>query len=220
MFVCKVCGHVHFGDTTADSCPVCHASSSAFARDYEAVKTAEDLDNMTVPEKKHQPVITVQDEGEGTVINVKVGYTEHPMEDEHWISFIDLYINGKYQSRNAFAPGSVLAPIIEHIGDSIAGEIVAVANCNKHGRWIARYRKIEKDGVYSCSRCGKTSDTVQHLCSPSKKTSTYTCKYCGVETDNIRHVCKGKAEEVSFTCGGCGRVSDSPDSLCEPDKIK
>jgi len=220
MFVCKICGHVHFGDAPADSCPVCHAPSSAFSRDNDAVKTAENLDAMTAPERKHQPVITVQDDDEGTIINVKVGYTEHPMEDEHWIMFIDMYVNGKYQSRSAFTPGSALAPIVEHIGDNIAGEIVTVASCNKHGRWIARYRKIEKDGIYVCSNCGKTSDTVQHLCSPSKKTSTYTCNYCGIKTDDIKHLCKAKAEKVEYVCGGCGRVSDIADGLCEPDEIK
>ncbi|MFQ5645682.1 MAG: desulfoferrodoxin family protein [bacterium] len=216
MFVCKMCGHVHFGTGAPDVCPVCHAPASAFNEDREAIKTPADAGNLTGAEKKHQPVITRND----TVINVTVGDILHPMEAEHWIMFIDLYVDDQYQSRTAFLPGTGLLPIVEKVwNDKTVGEIKAVACCNKHGRWAASLREESREeGVYRCVNCGMTSTTKQHLCSPAS--SKFVCSYCGLEVDNVRHVCEPKANEMKYVCGACGRMAVNGNELCMPDEIR
>jgi len=218
MFVCKLCGYIHFEDKAPDKCPVCHATS--FNKDDSIINMPADFENMTEAEKKHHPVIVIQESRDGVVVNVRVGEIEHPMEKEHWIVFIDIYVNGKYESRNSFAPGSSFAPIVEHIGDNIDGEIKAVANCNKHGYWVSTYNKPKEEGTYVCKNCGMKSDKSQHLCSPVKKDEKFTCEYCGIKTDDIRHICQKKVESIKYSCETCGRVTNDGESLCSPKEIK
>jgi superoxide reductase len=79
-------------------------------------------------EEKHLPVI----EKEGNKITVKVGSIPHPMEEEHYIEWIEINmldvgrIEKKYLN-----PGD--APEIEFHG---RGENFKIrAYCNKHGLW-------------------------------------------------------------------------------------
>ena len=95
--ICKVCGHVAL-DVVPENCPVCHAAKEAF--NEGDVKTSQDEGST----EKHVPVLTVVKTcglmGDGcTDVHVRVGDTPHPMEAEHFIQWVDIYVDKKFIAR-------------------------------------------------------------------------------------------------------------------------
>lgn len=78
--------------------------------------------------EKHVPVI---EKGEGT-ITVKVGSVAHPMEEKHYIQWIELIADGKVY-RQFLEPGQ--AP--EATFCVTAKNVSAREYCNLHGQWAA-----------------------------------------------------------------------------------
>jgi len=78
--------------------------------------------------EKHVPVI----EATGERIRVRVGEVEHPMDEGHYIEWIELVV-GDEVYRCFLRPGG--KPEAEF--PFSAGEVVARAYCNKHGLWKA-----------------------------------------------------------------------------------
>ena len=78
--------------------------------------------------EKHVPVIEKIDGG----VKVKVGSVAHPMEDKHWIEWIEVIADGK-SCRQVLKPGQ--AP--EAVFAITAEKIVAREYCNLHGLWKA-----------------------------------------------------------------------------------
>ena len=76
--------------------------------------------------EKHVPVIERTADG----IKVKVGAVPHPMEDKHFIMWIELIADGKVY-RQFLTPGS--AP--EAFFPVSAGNVTAREYCNLHGLW-------------------------------------------------------------------------------------
>jgi len=76
--------------------------------------------------EKHVPVVEETECG----IKVKVGSVPHPMEEEHYIEWIEVVADGKAY-RQFLKPGD--AP--EALFDIVAEEITARAYCNLHGLW-------------------------------------------------------------------------------------
>jgi superoxide reductase len=76
--------------------------------------------------EKHVPVIEKVDTG----IKVKVGSVPHPMEDKHYIEWIELLADGKAY-RQFLNPGN--AP--EAVFKVEANEVTAREHCNIHGLW-------------------------------------------------------------------------------------
>jgi superoxide reductase len=76
--------------------------------------------------EKHVPIIEKIDGG----IKVKVGSIPHPMEDKHWIEWIEIVADGKV-CRQFLKPGQ--AP--EAVFKVEAGSIVVREHCNLHGLW-------------------------------------------------------------------------------------
>lgn len=80
-------------------------------------------------QEKHVPVVEKTDNG----FKVKIGDVEHPMEDEHYIEFIELIVDGKVY-REFLKPG--MKPEAEFC---VSGEnVVAREYCNVHGFWITK----------------------------------------------------------------------------------
>ncbi|MBN1153377.1 desulfoferrodoxin [candidate division KSB1 bacterium] len=78
--------------------------------------------------EKHVPVIEKSDDS----ITVKVGSVAHPMEEKHYIQFIELFADGKIY-RHYLKPGQnpqVTFPVR-------AKEVSAREYCNIHGLWKA-----------------------------------------------------------------------------------
>ena len=135
-YVCEVCGHIAFG-TKPTTCPVCGSPSSKYQADANAVIPAE-----KEGKEKHVPLIVVTDDC-GLVpnvcrdIHVKVGSTPHPMEENHWIQWIDIYVNNVYAARHMLSAQSMQPAVSLHLKKENTGTLTVVAHCNKHGSWKA-----------------------------------------------------------------------------------
>jgi superoxide reductase len=78
--------------------------------------------------EKHVPVIEKIDGG----VKVKVGEVAHPMEEKHWIEWVEIIADGKTY-RQYLNPGEVP----EAIFNVTADQITAREYCNIHGLWKA-----------------------------------------------------------------------------------
>lgn len=78
--------------------------------------------------EKHVPVIEKTDGG----VKVKVGDVAHPMEEKHYIQWIEIIADGKIY-RQFLNPGD--APETEF--KVSADKIIAREYCNLHGHWKA-----------------------------------------------------------------------------------
>ena len=77
--------------------------------------------------EKHIPVVTV----EGSVVTVNVGSVDHPMQDVHYIEWVEIVTENGSQ-RKALSPSEAPKAVF-HLG---ADKPVAVyAYCNLHGLW-------------------------------------------------------------------------------------
>ena len=81
-------------------------------------------------QEKHVPVVTV----DGTRVTVSVGSAEHPMMDEHHISFIILETNQGSQIKYLNHTGKPAAEFALAEGEK---PIAAYEYCNLHGFWKA-----------------------------------------------------------------------------------
>ena len=139
-FVCKVCGFVPINGTAPEKCPVCGAPKSAFEEKQEALKLPKDANNLSELEKKHIPVIkAVKTCGlvpEGCLdVHIRIGEILHPMQNEHYILDIDLYINQEFSARVKLTPQDLNPAAGLHL-KATDGKISAVSHCNLHGSWI------------------------------------------------------------------------------------
>ena len=78
--------------------------------------------------EKHVPVIESMEKG----LKVKVGSNPHPMEEKHYIEWIELFADGRYY-RKYLKPGD--APEADFC--MRAEKFGARAYCNLHGVWKA-----------------------------------------------------------------------------------
>ncbi len=76
--------------------------------------------------EKHVPVIEKVDGG----IKVKVGSVPHPMEDKHYIEWIEILADGKAY-RQFLNPGDAPEAVFSIEADSVS----ARKHCNVHGLW-------------------------------------------------------------------------------------
>ena len=88
--------------------------------EYLAAKTADQ------GKEKHVPVIEKFDGG----IKVKVGSIPHPMEDKHYIEWVEILQDGKAY-RQFLNPGQTPEAVFHLTGENV----VAREFCNIHGLW-------------------------------------------------------------------------------------
>jgi superoxide reductase len=116
VFKCNVCGHmvevIHEGAGTLTCC-------------NQAMQLMEE-NTVDAALEKHVPVI---EETAGGFL-VKVGSVAHPMQDEHYIEWIELLADGKAY-RQFLAPGE--KP--EALFTIKAKDVSAREYCNLHGLW-------------------------------------------------------------------------------------
>ena len=146
-FVCRVCGHIAFNEAPVE-CPVCKSAIENFDNDPAALMAPVDSDNLSEFEKKHIPVIEIDrscnNESENICINVqiKVGMIEHVMRTEHFIDFIDVYIDKKYFSRVVLTPKRIYPSV--HLKAKVnQGVLSVIAHCNVHGYWRSKLKLEE-----------------------------------------------------------------------------
>jgi superoxide reductase len=147
-FVCQVCRHIAFDQAPVD-CPVCDSPIENFENEPDAIQQPSNPDNLTEMDRKHIPLILIKrpcalnHNGDCVSVQVSVGDIEHVMESEHFIQFIDYYINRKYTSRVTFTPKRTHPASDIHL-DVAKGTISVIANCNVHGNWRAKVKLDEE----------------------------------------------------------------------------
>lgn len=119
VYKCALCGNVVEVLTAGDGELVCCGQPMQNLM----VKTADQ------GKEKHVPVIEKVDGG----IKVKIGSISHPMEEKHYIEWIEVISDGKAY-RQFLKPGQ--AP--EAFFCIAADNIVAREHCNIHGLWEAK----------------------------------------------------------------------------------
>ncbi len=90
---------------------------------------AERVEEKTVGVEKHLPVVT--EDGDEVIVNV--GDVPHPMEDDHWIEWIELVADDGVM-RKHLKPGD--QP--EARFPKPRGAYYAREHCNKHGLWARK----------------------------------------------------------------------------------
>ena len=100
------------------------------AENFEEVQTYADPDNPSELEQKHVPMI----EPNTTVVKVNVGEVKHAMDEEHWIQWIEVFVDGESQGRVDLQPYE--EPKADFDVDlTRAKEVQAIVLCNLHGLW-------------------------------------------------------------------------------------
>ncbi|MCX6835685.1 MAG: desulfoferrodoxin [candidate division Zixibacteria bacterium] len=116
VYKCKVCGNMVEVLHAEGGTLVCCNQNMALLREGETDAATE----------KHVPVVKKIDGG----FEVKVGAVAHPMEDKHYIEWIELLADGKAY-RQFLKPGE--PPVATFM--VIADKVTAREYCNLHGLW-------------------------------------------------------------------------------------
>jgi len=118
IYKCEVCGNI---------VEVLHEGAGELVCCGQPMKLLV-ANTVDAAKEKHVPVIEKTASG----VTVKVGSVTHPMEEKHYIEWIEIIADGK-AFRQFLKPGD--AP--EAVFEIKANKIEAREHCNLHGLWKA-----------------------------------------------------------------------------------
>ena len=107
------------------------------------VQKAKDPENLTTLEQMHLPWIWIPDfikRGKKFEVDVKIGEVEHSMTDEHYVSCVELYVDGKLIERKELKIAG-LPEVKFEVSLQKDAMLKIKAECNLHGMWEAE-RKV------------------------------------------------------------------------------
>jgi superoxide reductase len=116
VYKCEACGNI---------VEVIHGGGGELVCCGEAMQLLVE-NTVDAAKEKHVPVIEQVEGG----VKVKVGDVAHPMEEKHYIEWIEI-IDGDKADRQFLNPGE--AP--EAVFKTASGNVVAREYCNLHGLW-------------------------------------------------------------------------------------
>lgn len=117
IYRCNICGNiVEVVHTGADSLVCCGEKMDLLKEN-----------SVDAAKEKHVPVIEKVDGG----VLVKIGSVPHPMEEKHYIEWIEILVDGKVY-REYLKPGDKPEAKFDVLSDNI----IAREYCNLHGLWI------------------------------------------------------------------------------------
>ncbi|RMF46001.1 MAG: desulfoferrodoxin [Deltaproteobacteria bacterium] len=119
VYKCELCGNI---------VEVLHTGAAPLFCCGQAMTLLEE-NTVDAAVEKHVPVIEIGSDS----ITVRVGSVAHPMEEDHYIEWIELLADGKVY-RQHLKPGE--AP--EATFPVIAQQVTAREYCNLHGHWSAK----------------------------------------------------------------------------------
>ena len=134
---CKVCGHIEFNEAPA-TCLVCRSPQSAFSENADAIKSPADAANLTEGDKKHIPIVQKSECGlvaGCTDVHATIGEIEHVMTAEHFIGYLDYYLDYTFISRVWLSPVVCKPATSLHLAVS-TGKVTVIEHCNVHGNWM------------------------------------------------------------------------------------
>lgn len=120
IYKCEICGNI---------VEVTHASGGTLVCCGQPMTLVTE-NTVDAAKEKHIPVIEKSD----SEIVVKVGSVEHPMEEKHYIEWIELQFKDKVYKK-FLKPGD--KPEAHFKVCDTNGEFTARAYCNLHGLWKA-----------------------------------------------------------------------------------
>jgi superoxide reductase len=118
VYKCDVCGNI---------VEVMHAGGGELVCCGQPMKLFKE-NSVDAAKEKHVPVIEKTADG----FKVKVGSVAHPMEEKHWIEWVELIVDGKVY-RQFLKPGQAPEAVFCIKADSVN----AREYCNLHGLWKA-----------------------------------------------------------------------------------
>jgi len=118
IYKCDVCGNI---------VEVLHGGAGKLVCCGQPMKLFRE-NTVDAAKEKHVPVIEKVSDG----IKVKVGSVAHPMEEKHYIEWIELLADGKAY-RQFLKPGQVPQAVFQ----VNASQVTAREYCNLHGLWRA-----------------------------------------------------------------------------------
>lgn len=118
IYQCKLCGNI---------VEVLHAGKGELVCCHQPMQLIVE-NTVDASKEKHVPVV----EKTPQAVKVSVGSVAHPMEEKHFIEWIELIADGKTHLQ-FLKPGD--AP--EAVFGFEAAEVTARAYCNLHGLWKA-----------------------------------------------------------------------------------
>ncbi len=119
IYKCNICGNI---------VEVLHPGQGELICCGQPMEKMEEK-NKDEGQEKHVPVV----EKTATGIKIKVGSIPHPMEEEHFIEWIELIIGDKIY-RKFLKPGQAPEAMFE-VEVTDVKEILAREYCNVHGLW-------------------------------------------------------------------------------------
>jgi superoxide reductase len=117
IYVCELCGNIVEVVTGGDGNLVCC--------DQEMTLRTENT--VDAAKEKHIPVVTI----EGDTATVQIGSVIHPMEETHYIMWIEIQQGDRFQ-RVQLKP-NVEPKVVFKIDKNLP--VIAREYCNKHGLW-------------------------------------------------------------------------------------
>ncbi len=119
IYKCELCGAiVEVLDLGADDLTCCNEPMVQL-----------EADSVDASKEKHVPVVEKVEGG----VKVTVGSVAHPMEDKHYIEFIEILADDEL-CRKFLAPGDAPEAFFP---TNAASSVKARAHCNIHGLWQA-----------------------------------------------------------------------------------
>ncbi len=118
VYKCNICGNI---------VEVLHSGKGQLVCCGEAMQLMTE-NTVDAAKEKHVPVV----EKENGKVVVKVGSAPHPMEEKHYIEWVEI-ISGDKIYRRFLSPGE--EPEVVFTGLENAGEVSAREYCNLHGLW-------------------------------------------------------------------------------------
>ena len=119
VYKCEICGNI---------VEVLHTGVGELVCCNKPMKLLQE-NTVDASREKHVPVIERTAGG----IKVSVGSIPHPMEEKHYIEWIELNFNGRIL-RQFLKPGDAPSALFEGI---TAATVIAREYCNLHGLWKA-----------------------------------------------------------------------------------
>lgn len=126
IYKCAVCGNI---------VEVIHTGAGELVCCGQAMAQQEE-NTVDAAQEKHVPVIEKKEDG----ITVRIGEVAHPMDEDHYIEWIEL-VSDNGITRKYLKPGEAAELSCDCEGECSccggAGTVKARAYCNIHGLWSA-----------------------------------------------------------------------------------
>lgn len=125
LYKCNICGNIIEVINPGDGQLVCCSVP---------MEELKEQTNDDIAQEKHVPIVTI----EGNTKTIRVGSIPHPMEENHYIVFIEAVSpDKKYLKRKYLYPGD--EPKMELKQNCSYDKFTARELCNIHGLWGAEH---------------------------------------------------------------------------------